>query len=452
MLLAAAVALLCAPGAPASGDTPKPRPQHVTIDHEAVGELPSVGPRYAPVTIDYIVNLSAHRGTKVHSALLELAERHPRRLRIVYRLVVGGGETMQAEAAMEAFAQGRFLPFLREFLQFRSRKRRPPDRGPELMGVCERAGVDYERLEAAWADERYRDVFDENRIFGRRRHAVGAPALLFNGRAWAQRISSINVARLETIYDSSYARAKQLLDDGVPLKYVYPYSLRLADLAIPLQEIKAGVVDGGRPPEHRGLLENPPLVGPLARRGGHSIGPSDAPVVVRFYCNFLSSYCASLRRSVDLLREYYPTEVRVVFHHMFPSGITASHKLRLITVHKIALCADRQGLFWEFYDLVYQNHRMRANPDRAAELATEMLDLDPDEYKVCMADKAMAEKVMELVRMGNKAGITETPTVVIGGRMYPGSKSAVDLRSLVDRELLPGLLETFAPTYGDSQP
>jgi hypothetical protein len=36
--------------------------------------------------------------------------------------------------------------------------------------------------------------------------------------------------------------------------------------------------------------------------------------------------------------------------------------------------------------------------------------------------------------------------VVIGGRIYPGSKSLLELRSLVEQELLPGLLERFAPT------
>jgi len=71
----------------------------------------------------------------------------------------------------------------------------------------------------------------------------------------------------------------------------------------------------------------------------------------------------------------------------------------------------------------------------------------PDDLQACLRRDESGETVTALVRAGHKAGVTETPTVVVAGRIYPGMKSLPELRGLVEEELLPGLLERFAPTF-----
>jgi predicted DsbA family dithiol-disulfide isomerase len=443
-----AVAALVLPARPVTADELRPRPQHVVVTHDDPGQVPIVGPRHAPVTIDFFLSLGTERTLRLHRELSELSRRHPRRLRVVYRLVESG-RTMLAEAVLEAFAQGRFVPFLDRLADFAQYHRRMPIRGPELLAVCERAGVDYRRVEDAWADSRHLPLLEESELYRRRRRAHRAPALLFNGVMPGLRTNLMDLDRLETSYDLAYASARQKLDEGVPLEHLYELSLREVDAADKPMTITAGGVDGVARPERRGLLKEAPLV--KTPPGGHSIGPADAVITVRFYCNFLSTHCALLKRSLDELRTYYPTELRLVFHHMIPQELGEDDVERdLVLMHQAALCADAQGVFWRFYDSAYRDYlhrRQRAMVpgDQLDEIIADT-ELDRERYQRCMADPKKSERMHALVRAAVRAGITQTPTVVIGGRMYPGSKSFLELRSLVDQELLPGLLERFAPT------
>jgi predicted DsbA family dithiol-disulfide isomerase len=449
-LTAVALALLALalPARPAAADELRPRPQHVVVAHDDPGHVPIVGPRHAPVTIDFFLSLGTERSLRLHRDLMELSRRHPRRLRVVYRLVESG-RTMLAEAVMEAFAQGRFVPFVDRIADFAQQHHRMPMRGPELQAVCERAGVDYQRVEDVWTDGRHLPLLEENELYRRRRHAHRAPVLLFNGVMPALRTNLLDLDRLETGYDLAYASARQKLDEGVPLEHLYELSLREADAVDKPMTITAGQVDGVAMPQRRGLLSEAPLV--KTPPGGHSIGPADAIITIRFYCNFLSTHCALLKRSLDELRTFYPTELRLVFHHMIPEELEDQDVERdLVLMHRGSLCADAQGAFWRFYDSAYRDHlhrrqRAMAPGDQLDEIIADT-ELDRERYQRCMDDPKQSERVHALVRAAVQAGITQTPTVVIGGRMYPGSKSLLELRSLVDQELLPGLLERFAPT------
>ena len=138
---------------------------------------------------------------------------------------------------------------------------------------------------------------------------------------------------------------------------------------------------------------------------------------------------------------------------MFPSDLKATKRSDLLRMHRAALCAGRAGEFWQFHDDALQHYLQRRQRslsvlDQIQEIATNT-DMDMDELERCLQQKGGYEELTSLIRAGHKAGVTETPTVVVAGRIYPGSKSFLELRSLVDQELLPGILEQFAPTYHD---
>jgi len=44
-----------------------------------------------------------------------------------------------------------------------------------------------------------------------------------------------------------------------------------------------------------------------------------------------------------------------------------------------------------------------------------------------------------------RAGVRHTPSLVLGGRLYTGTKSFDELSSLIDRELMPGVLGRISP-------
>jgi protein-disulfide isomerase len=445
-----------ATGAPAT--TTAPRPQLATVRHRPMGEHPALGPLLAPVTIDFFAKPDDRTTATLHRQLITLQQRHPRRVRIVYRLVGPGRGHDLAVAALEAFAQGRFQEF---FDAAMSRPDHLPLARDSITALCRQVGVDVVRVEDAWARGRHDEALYASDGL-RRRRTDTAPGLLFNGRDLG-RASSMNLDKLETHYRGAYEHARAALERGVPLEHLYEVLVRehAAEQAARIPREFLGAVDDLSAAALRDLDTAPRLVRQGIEVPGHDLGRADAPVTVRVYCRFLSANCAMLRSSLAALRDEFPDQVRVVFHHMLPeppgaeadgSAATTPALRDLVAMHRAALCAGEQGAFWDFYRLAYQpqmpQHRVL---DVHAQITALLpaLPVDIERFQACTSRPGGDDEVLALARAARAAGVVHTPTVVIGGRAYLGYKSSLDLRALVEEALLPGLLEQVFPTLED---
>jgi predicted DsbA family dithiol-disulfide isomerase len=460
------------PGAPGNGASPDapaagpalgapeaaPRPQITLVRHRHAGPHPALGPALAPVTIDFFAKPDDRTTATLHRQLVALQQRHPRRVRIVYRIVGPGRGHDLAVAALEAFAQGRFQAF------FDAAMNRPdhlPLARDSIAALCREVSVDVAKVEAAWARGSHDETLWANEGM-RQRRTDTTPGLLWNGRDLG-RANSMNPEKLEAHYRSSHEHAETALARGVPLEHLYDVLVRehAAEQVARIPREFLGAVDDLSPAALRDLDTAPGLLPHGGAVPGHDLGSPDAPVTVHVYCRFLSANCVMLRSSLAKLRDEFPNEVRVVFHHMLPpapggaggdddeaSPMTPARR-DLLTMHRASLCADEQGAFWDFYRLAFQppmpQHRVLDVHAQITALLP-VLPVDIERFQTCMLRPGGDEKVLELVRAAREAGIVYTPTVVIGGRAYLGYKSSLDLRALVEEALLPGLLEQSFPT------
>jgi 2-hydroxychromene-2-carboxylate isomerase len=435
---------------PAAAQTPPPaqapkekaelqRGKIVTILHSPPDHVPSLGPRNAPVTIEFFANLGDGSASgAVHALLVKLLERHPRRLRILYRLVSGGEQSNpHLEAGLEAFAQGRFRQFLDAMYGDSLRSPRVAD----LTELAAAAGVQPERLEQALADGRHSAAVVANHFYRKRRRVRRSPPqLLINGVPYDRRPRTLD--ELEALYDEAYGRAIAVREQGVPADQVYARLLADVTAAQPEPVIGPGAVDGLGPGERP-----PPGLAPLLRtpleRGGHRRGPPGAAVTIVFLCNFQTRNCGETAATLDEIAAAYPDEVRIVFRHLFDA--TDRRQDRVATLHRAGLCADRQGRFWGFYDTVFRQAR-RGMPETEAddELIRE-LELDGKAFSRCLRARRTADQLTAELRSARAAGVRHTPSIVLGGRLYTGTKSFDELAALVDRELSPGVLGKIAP-------
>jgi protein-disulfide isomerase len=151
-------------------------------------------------------------------------------------------------------------------------------------------------------------------------------------------------------------------------------------------------------------------------------GPPDAPVAIVEFSDFQCPFCvkasADLRR---LLRER--PDVRLVFRH-FPLDPSCNTEVRR-SIHPDAClaacaaeCASRQGRFWEYHDVLFDNHQ---NLERGSlfRYAREM-GLDLDAFRLCLDDPATRARIDDDVRAATRAGVTSTPTLFINGRTVAG--------------------------------
>ncbi len=423
---------------PAASGPARPRDQIVTVVHSPPDQVPSLGPRNAPVTIEFFADLGDGSSSGVvHSLLLKLLERHPRRLRIVYRLVTSGEQSnAHIEAGLEAFVQGRF----REFLDTMYGEALRSPRVADLPDVAARAGLDRARVEAALADGRHAAAVVGNHFYRKRKRIRRTPGLLVSGVIHDRRPRSLD--ELEALYDEAYARATALRDQGVPPEQLYARLVADVAAAQPEPIIGAGAVDGLGPGE-RPPLPSPPLVTAALDRGGRSRGPRAAPVSIVFFCNLQTRNCGETAELLEQIGQAYPDEVRLVFRHLHDP--TDRRQDRVRALYRAGRCAERQGRFWGFYDVATRAARQgAADSPPAAELIRE-LELDGRAFERCVAARRPDPGLDGERRLAVRAGVRFTPSVVIGGRLYTGTKSFDELAALVDRELAPGVLGRIAP-------
>jgi len=415
-----------------------PRGEIVTVVHSPPDRVPSLGPRNAPVTIEFFADLGdGSASALVHSLLVRLLERHPRRLRILYRLVTSGEQSnAHLEAALEAFAEGRF----REFVDAMYGEAMRSPRVADLPQVAAKAGVDPDRVAQALDDGRHAASVVANHYYWKRRRLKRTPGLLVNGVVYDRRPRTLD--ELEQLYDEAYQRAQALHDQGVPPGQLYQRLLEQVAAAQPEPIIGPGAVDGLGPGE-RPPIGSPPLLRAPLHLGGHARGPESAPVTIVFLCNFQTRNCGEMAGLLDEIAEAYPDEVRLVFRHFFDPADRRQDRAR--PLHRAALCADEQGRFWSFYELAFrQALRGAADPVPDEQLARE-LELDGAAFSRCIHSRRVKLMLESERRIAIRAGVRHSPSLVLGGRLYTGTKSFDEVASLVDRELAPGVLGRIAP-------
>jgi 2-hydroxychromene-2-carboxylate isomerase len=447
VVLAVAVAGL-APRAAA--DELRPRPNVVRVDHRPADQNPSVGPVDAPVTAELFFVPGQVDSNRAYKRLLDLQARHPRRLRVVFRVITRQAQVVVPIAALEAYAQGKFDEFMAAVLA----KRGATVRRDHLPTLAEAAGMDQVRLDQALDRALDPDLLPEalraNERRRLRRGGTHVPELLFNGKPVGQPLASLDVDALDRVYADAYDGALALLEAGVPDRHILQAAERALAPIWAIAAYPAGPVDDAE--QGFELPEGPP---PLLERAlaldGLPIEASDrATVEVVVLCNLRYASCRTQLDSVGRkLHDLYPDEVRLIYYPWFDLSVDGNEDAPRL--HAAALCAEEQGSGWKWIDEALRQVLRgggETSVDRLIDVVADLAEVDPRALDGCLADPRAAAAVRARVDAAVAAGVHHGPTVVIGGRVYTGGFT--DWRAaapLVDAELAPGLLERMVPAW-----
>jgi cyclophilin family peptidyl-prolyl cis-trans isomerase/protein-disulfide isomerase len=159
-------------------------------------------------------------------------------------------------------------------------------------------------------------------------------------------------------------------------------------------------------------------------------GNPDAPITIFEYADFQCSACVSFAAYTELLLEYFPESIKVVFRH-----------LPLASIHDKAFlsgmageAAAAQGKFWEMHDKLYQNQSVwfYFTDEEFIEWArtqAETLGLDGNQFEADMLDEEARAALEALGTARISMGMNYTPFVVINDRIF--SDNLPDLFSLI---------------------
>ncbi|MEZ4448483.1 MAG: thioredoxin domain-containing protein [Nannocystaceae bacterium] len=159
-----------------------------------------------------------------------------------------------------------------------------------------------------------------------------------------------------------------------------------------------------------------------------SVGPADAAVEVVEFSDFECPYCSRAANTLSALKTRYPDKVRFVFRH-FP--LSFHPKARPAAEH--AQCAQEQGKFWAFHDLVFAAQR-ELSVDKLGDLATQA-GVDRQKLDECLASGRAGARVDGDLKLGSEVGVGGTPSFYINGRAFTGNPSVEGLSQAIDAEL-----------------
>lgn len=159
-----------------------------------------------------------------------------------------------------------------------------------------------------------------------------------------------------------------------------------------------------------------------------SAGPADAPVELVEFSDFECPYCSKAANTVTALKTRYPDKVRVVFRH-FP--LSFHPKAR--PAAEYAQCAQEQGKFWPFHDLIFAAQR-ELSVDKLGELALQA-GVDKTKLDECLASGRAGARVEGDLKLGGEVGVGGTPSFFINGRAFTGNPTVDGLAQAIDAEL-----------------
>ncbi len=157
------------------------------------------------------------------------------------------------------------------------------------------------------------------------------------------------------------------------------------------------------------LLEGPASGIDLQPQAGPSLGPPEARVTIVEFSDFECPFCRRLQPVLRRVLERWPKEVRLVYKHL-----PLERHRNAFGAAKAAVCADRQGRFWEFHDQLYRDNQ-DLSPRGVVSIA-ERLGLELGPFEACLRDAGTGAAVQADRSLALRSGASGTPTLFVNGR------------------------------------
>ncbi len=375
------------------------------------GHGPSEGPADAPITIVDWSDYACGYCNRVQETLDRLDRLYPGLIHWVHRtLPLDEDNTVAAEAALAAAAQGRFRPMHDRMYAVRGHIDRA---GVEL--IAQELGLDMVRFRADLDAGTYRRAIGDDVVDAQHVGVTGTPTFFINGRPvhGSQPLKVFADMVDEELVRANAARAQHpadlyaaLVADGKPAADAPPDSNNESTELDPNTAYQVGL---GLP--------------------GHQLGPDDALVTIVEFSDFQCPYCARQAPVLAQIHQKYGDQVRIIYRHMAMSF----HRNASLAA-EAAVAAAEQGKFWAFHDQVFAHfgHLTRADLEGFAKAAG--LDLVP--FRAALDDRRYRDAVIAETAAAEALGVDGTPTMFLNGQPVSGARDEATIERLVDAMLV----------------
>jgi protein-disulfide isomerase len=159
-----------------------------------------------------------------------------------------------------------------------------------------------------------------------------------------------------------------------------------------------------------------------------ALGPSNAATVVIEFSDPFCPACRKAHQTGQAVKKAYRNRIRWIFMD-FPLEMHKGAKKAAQAAH----CAEAQGKFWEYQEMLYSADG-EPDVDQLKSYA-DALGLERRQFDACLDSDAYRRQIEKDIQTGRSAGITATPTFIIGGEMISGALTLDEFKQKIDAAL-----------------
>ncbi|MFH1620535.1 MAG: thioredoxin domain-containing protein [Patescibacteria group bacterium] len=153
--------------------------------------------------------------------------------------------------------------------------------------------------------------------------------------------------------------------------------------------------------------------------GDPSFGSTDSKAVIRVFSDFECPACRLAEEGTDFVKQIYGDKVGFVWND-FPLEM---HKNSFIAA-LAARCAEEQGKFWEYHDLLFARQdewAVSETPTVLFEQYAQDQSLDDGAFMACLTTKRYEWKINNDTLEGTANRVRATPTFFINNKRFEGA-------------------------------
>jgi protein-disulfide isomerase len=166
---------------------------------------------------------------------------------------------------------------------------------------------------------------------------------------------------------------------------------------------------------------------------GYLLGSDSAKVEITEYADFQCPYCQTFDQlQLPAIKQQLIDAGKLRWRYRdFP---LQQHTFSRLAAHSAA-CAEEQGKYWEQHRRIYDGQQDWAEARDAGPTFRRYAGangLDLGRYDACMQTAKDAGRIQASYDEGVQVGVTATPTLLVGGRLYQGRLDSDAIARLVD--------------------
>ncbi len=158
-------------------------------------------------------------------------------------------------------------------------------------------------------------------------------------------------------------------------------------------------------------------------------GPANAKITIIEYGDFECRACKSITDTLEIIRNTYPNDIKVVWKH-FPNE---SLHAKALPAAIAAQCAQSQGIFWQYHDKLFEQQEILSD-SQYLQIARG-LNMDIKRFQSCTQQQDTLPIVQRDFEEALALGLKATPTVYIGEEIFVGAVTLEELLKTIQTQL-----------------